>query len=165
MDRWNRLVAPLRALCALLMIAIFVLSIAQVVFRFLLDSPLIWSEELARLSLIWLTFLGAAVVCFDGTHLQVDSLFLLLPAGGRRVVRAINTVLALGFVVILAWYSVPLIVLGQQGTGALDLPFSVYRLPALIGGVLMAAAIVLRRLRRGARDAQALSAGHRAEMM
>lgn len=164
MDRWDRLVAPVRAICTLLMIAIFALSIAQVVFRFVLESPLIWSEELARLSLIWLTFLGAAVVCFDGTHLQVDSLFLLLPAGGRRVLRAINATLALGFIVILAWYSVPLILLGTQGTGALDLPFSVYRLPALIGSVLMAIAVVLR-WRRRPQDAQALSAGHRADTM
>jgi len=153
-----------RAICTLLMIAIFALSIAQVVFRFVLESPLIWSEELARLSLIWLTFLGAAVVCFDGTHLQVDSLFLLLPAGGQRVLRAINATLALGFIVILAWYSVPLILLGTQGTGALDLPFSVYRLPALIGGVLMAMAVVLR-WRRRRQDPQALSAGHRADTM
>jgi TRAP-type transport system small permease protein len=164
MDRWDRLAAPVRVLCTLLMIAIFALSIAQVVFRFVLESPLIWSEELARLSLIWLTFLGAAVVCFDGTHLQVDSLFLLLPAGGQRVLRAINATLALGFIVILAWYSVPLILLGTQGTGALDLPFSVYRLPALIGGVLMAMAVVLR-WRRRRQDPQALSAGHRADTM
>jgi TRAP-type C4-dicarboxylate transport system permease small subunit len=164
MDRWDRLAMPVRVLCTLLMIAIFALSIAQVVFRFVLESPLIWSEELARLSLIWLTFLGAAVVCFDGTHLQVDSLFLLLPAGGQRVLRAINATLALGFIVILAWYSVPLILLGTQGTGALDLPFSVYRLPALIGGVLMAMAVVLR-WRRRRQDPQALSAGHRADTM
>jgi len=164
MDRWDRLAVPVRVVCTLLMIAIFALSIAQVVFRFVLESPLIWSEELARLSLIWLTFLGAAVVCFDGTHLQVDSLFLLLPAGGQRVLRAINATLALGFIVILAWYSVPLILLGTQGTGALDLPFSVYRLPALIGGVLMAMAVVLR-WRRRRQDPQALSAGHRADTM
>ena len=164
MDRWDRLAAPVRVVCTLLMIAIFALSIAQVVFRFVLESPLIWSEELARLSLIWLTFLGAAVVCFDGTHLQVDSLFLLLPAGGQRVLRAINATLALGFIVILAWYSVPLILLGTQGTGALDLPFSVYRLPALIGGVLMAMAVVLR-WRRRRQDPLALSAGHRADTM
>ena len=77
---------PLRILVGLTFATIVSLTIAQVFFRFALDDPLIWSEELVRILLIWMTFVGAAVVCWDGRHLNVDVIFIRRPpaAGGRR---------------------------------------------------------------------------------
>ena len=47
---------PLRLVVGAGFGVIVVLTIAQVIFRFVLDSPLVWSEELARLLLVWVTF-------------------------------------------------------------------------------------------------------------
>ena len=77
---------PLRSLVGLTFATIVSLTIAQVFFRFALDDPLIWSEELVRILVIWMTFVGAAVVCWDGRHLNVDVTFIRLPPAtrGRR---------------------------------------------------------------------------------
>jgi len=44
----------------------------QVLFRYILQYPLPWTEELARFTLVWVTFLGAASVTRRKLHLAVD---------------------------------------------------------------------------------------------
>ena len=140
---------PLRIIVGLAFAAIVFLTIAQIFFRFVLNSPLVWSEELVRLLVVWITFLGAAVICWDGRHLSVDVLFVRLPSGLRRVLRIFNCIVALIFLVVLVWYSLPVVELALHvGIGAMDLPEAVYRVPATVGGVLMIVFVVLRILLR-----------------
>ncbi len=56
---------------------------AQVIARYVFGSPISWSEEVARLGLIWLTFIASGFVTARGQHLTVD----LLPAGVSHGVR------------------------------------------------------------------------------
>ena len=129
------------------------LTISQIFFRFVLDSPLVWSEELVRLLVVWMTFIGAAVICWDGRHLSVDVLFVRLPAAARRALRIFNCIVALVFLGTLVWYSIQIVELTMHVTiGAMDLPEAAYRVPATIGGVLMIAFIVLRILLRWPRE-------------
>lgn len=140
-------IAPLRWLAGLLFLAIVVLTIAQVFFRFVLNDPLVWSEECARLCLIWMTFVTAAVVTYDGTHLCVDTFFAAMPHWLQKVVRAVNIASAMGFGAIVSWSSIPLVELSRSQTaGALDISLAWYRAPATVGGVLIVAALALRWL-------------------
>jgi TRAP-type C4-dicarboxylate transport system permease small subunit len=68
-------VAAERVVISTLMASIVLLTLAQVLFRYVLNSPLGWSEELARYAFVWVTFLGASVLLRrrDG-HPAVDSL-------------------------------------------------------------------------------------------
>jgi len=143
------LALPLRILVGCAFGLIVGLTIAQVFFRFALDSPLIWSEELARLLLVWVTFVGAAVVAWDGTHLNVDVLFVRLPSALKTVTRWFNLLVALSFLAILAWFSIALVrIENMADMGALGIPYGVVRLPATVGGGLIIALILLRRFYR-----------------
>jgi TRAP-type C4-dicarboxylate transport system permease small subunit len=53
---------------------LLILAVTQVVFRYVLMIPLPWTEELARFTLVWVTFLGAASVTRRKLHLAVDIL-------------------------------------------------------------------------------------------
>ncbi len=140
---------PLRILVGVGFALIVSLTIAQVFFRFALDSPLIWSEELARFLLVWVTFFGAAVVAWDGTHLNVDILFARLPERHRAWMRVFNLAVALAFLAGMVYFSVRLIrIESMADMAALGIPFSWVRLPALIGGGLMIALILCRRFYR-----------------
>lgn len=124
---------------------IVALTITQIFFRFALNSPLVWSEELVRLLVVWMTFIGAAVICWDGRHLSVDVLFVRLPARVRRTLRIFNCIVALLFLGVLVWYSIPIVQLTLAvNIGAMDLPEGIYRVPATVGGVLMILFILLR---------------------
>ncbi len=52
---------------------------AQVVFRYGLNSSLVWSEPAAVMIMGWFIFLGAAVGIREGYHLSFDVLLYVLP--------------------------------------------------------------------------------------
>ncbi len=53
----------------------------EVIFRHFLLKPLVWSEELARIMLIWTVFSGAAALLIRGEHIALE--FLLEKATGK----------------------------------------------------------------------------------
>lgn len=51
----------------------------QVIFRYVIHKPLIWTEELSRYMLIWLVFSGAILLAKDGEHVRVDFFVNFMP--------------------------------------------------------------------------------------
>jgi TRAP-type C4-dicarboxylate transport system permease small subunit len=87
-----RLLAVLeRALISGLMAVITLLTLAQVFWRYVLEQPLQWSEELARYGFVWVTFLGAAVLFRlpDG-HPAIDALYSIVGANAQRVMDIVR---------------------------------------------------------------------------
>ena len=64
--------AAFAAGCALA--AASLVMLAQIAARFFLSAPFIWAEEFAVLLFAWITFLGAAAVQADDSHLSIDVL-------------------------------------------------------------------------------------------
>jgi TRAP-type C4-dicarboxylate transport system permease small subunit len=91
LERLARHLAALeRILISALMAAITILTLAQVFWRYVLELPLQWSEEIARYCFVWVTFLGAAALMrlHDG-HPAIDALYL---AVGPTMQRAMDVV-------------------------------------------------------------------------
>lgn len=61
-------------LLAILMVAEVVIVFAQVVTRFLIKTPLAWSEEIARYIFIWLVWVGAAYATKENKNIKIDIL-------------------------------------------------------------------------------------------
>jgi len=59
--------------------------LAQIAARFFLSAPFIWAEEFAVLLFAYITFLGAAAVQADDSHLSIDVLSTRAGLRGRRV--------------------------------------------------------------------------------
>src|SRR5262245_8261648 len=68
----------------LLLLAIVLITIWQVFSRYVLNSPLSWSDEVAQLLLVWAAFLGAAVGIKRNSHLKIDFATGLLPVPAQR---------------------------------------------------------------------------------
>ena len=69
LEMTEKIMEVLAALC----LAFFcITTFAQVFSRFVLKSPLSWSEELARFSFIYMVFLGWAVGVRRGAHYNFD---------------------------------------------------------------------------------------------
>ncbi|MEK7993617.1 MAG: TRAP transporter small permease, partial [Planctomycetota bacterium] len=88
---WKRCNRALDSLMFLLMAAIVVVLLSQVVFRYVLNNPLVGSEDAAKLATIWMVFLGAGLAVRDRIHIQIDYFIEKLP---RRVQRAIDAAMA-----------------------------------------------------------------------
>ena len=78
-------------------------SLLQVFFRYVMNSPLMWTEELARLMCVLATYFGSVVALIAREHIRVDLIDTLLPATGRRL-------LALAVDVLVAWFLVAVVI-------------------------------------------------------
>ena len=57
-----------------------------VVFRYVLNNALSWTDEIGGFTLVWITFLGSVIALDRGVHLDMD---LLSPHVGPRVRTAL----------------------------------------------------------------------------
>jgi len=83
----------LNVILAVLVTVVFL----QVVFRFILNAPLAWTEELARYCLIWVTFLGAAFAMSTKAHIGMEFFVKLFGVSIRKVLYVFATIASLAF--------------------------------------------------------------------
>lgn len=74
-------------LCTVLATVMAVSILIQVINRNTVQLPLVWCEELARYCMVWLIFVGISAGVKKGSHIGVDALVNILPAGVKRVVN------------------------------------------------------------------------------
>jgi tripartite ATP-independent transporter DctM subunit len=90
-------------IAGLLIAVITGLVALQVLFRYVVNYTLPWSEELSRYLFLWGSLLGAVVALGRGAHLGVDSLVRRVPSGIRDLVARIVAVLVVAFALVLGW--------------------------------------------------------------
>jgi len=144
---------------ALLVLADIGVLFSGVVSRYLLHSPLLWSDELAAILFLWLAMLGAVVALRRGEHMRMTALVSGLSPPRRALLEAVATLACLAFLAMVvhpAWeYAAE-----EQAitTPALELS-NLWRAAALpVGIALMAVFALLRLLRAGAGTATLLKA-------
>jgi TRAP-type C4-dicarboxylate transport system permease small subunit len=130
---------------ALLLGAMTVLVFASVVLRYVLNSPVTWSEELASLLFAWVTFVGAYVGFRARSHIAIDTLMVFLPHTVRQGISRCVDVAVLLVLSLFVWQGVRLC----ATTWGLDFPameisrgYLYLSLP--VGAILMIVAIAAR---------------------
>ena len=84
----------------------FACVLAQVFFRYFLDSPLTWSDELARYLFVWCAFLGWVIAARRRSHLAITVMQSRLSARPRAALVACAALAAVAFAIILSYYGV-----------------------------------------------------------
>jgi len=124
--------------CVLLFMAILVTMVLQVTFRYVLSTPLTWTEELARYLYIWACFLGAPVALRRGNHIVITVVSERLPPRLTRIVGLGTQAMALFFLVQLAIQGAILAVRSHTVEAiTLPIPWSMIYVAAPISAVLM----------------------------
>lgn len=78
-EKWLRRLVRVEQGIAIGLLGVILVSMgSQVIARYVFGKPLSWSEEVARLAMIWLTFTAAGFVAARNQHIAVD-----LFAGGE----------------------------------------------------------------------------------
>jgi C4-dicarboxylate transporter, DctQ subunit len=78
----------------------FVCFILQIVFRYVLNKPLAWSEEVTVLCWVWVVLWGASFILSDHDEIRFDIVTGLVPESARRVFTVVScTALILLFAV------------------------------------------------------------------
>jgi TRAP-type C4-dicarboxylate transport system permease small subunit len=110
----------------------------QVVARYVFQAPPFWTEELARFSLIWLTFIGAVVVHAERSHIRVDALPMLLRGRPRILVEIAISLIVLVVLVVITKAGFDIAMMGTQEAPALGISMRVFYMALPIGAAAMA---------------------------
>ncbi|MGD9287103.1 MAG: TRAP transporter small permease [Desulfobacterales bacterium] len=110
----------------------------QVIFRYLLNLPLFWTEELARYCLVWASLLGSAVAVKRGQHIAVTILMDRLPASLRRGLTVFALIAVATILAIILWGGIQLVAITRaQISPALRVSMSIPYLAVPVGAGLM----------------------------
>ncbi len=83
---------------------IFGLVLAQVVCRYVFNSPLVWSEELARLAFVWTAMLAWSLGSRKRSHIAIGFAAGMLPLGPRLVLQVAIQVAVIVLCALLVWH-------------------------------------------------------------
>ena len=121
-----------------LMTVMLVVVSAQVWYRFVLNNPLAWSEEVARYLFVWLSFLGSAVGVRMNVHLGIDLIDKVLSPRNRQIMTAVvNLMMQIFLVVVIVWGIKILKVVQFQKSASLGIPMTYPYLAVPVGAGLM----------------------------
>jgi C4-dicarboxylate transporter DctQ subunit len=98
------------------LILMFLVVFIQVFFRFVLKSSLVWTEELTRLMIVWLTFLGLSCNVRTKGLTRVEFFVSLFPPIIQRALRIFGNLCFLIVFLIIMWQGVKVVIL-QISTG------------------------------------------------
>lgn len=138
-----------------LIAAMTLACLAQVVWRYLFNDPLIWSEELSRYLFIWISYLGAWMAWRFRQHIALDAVLLLRAARLRQWSARLVEVLVLCFLLYTAWGSLRLIeVASDQPSAVLQLPMAWVYLAYPVMALLISLDILAGWLTRASDEAR-----------
>ncbi|HEX5464678.1 MAG TPA: TRAP transporter small permease [Burkholderiales bacterium] len=93
-----------RVLMALVMAALLVITMANVIVRYLTDVSFAYTEEISVWLLVVLTLVGTVSALFTGKHIAVTIVIDQLPQQLRRAGSMLAGIATLAMFVLLAWY-------------------------------------------------------------
>jgi tripartite ATP-independent transporter DctM subunit len=137
------LTEPLAALLVLVEVAILASGVFT---RYVLRSPLVWTDELATTLLLWLAMLGSVAAYRRDQHIRLSALLRRLPARGAAILETISSVVVAAFVIVLMPASFAYLQQEQIDLSpALSIPGS-YSVLAIVVGLMLILVIALLRL-------------------
>lgn len=147
-----RLFKVIEAAIFVLVLFILALVFVQVFTRYVLHVPVNWLEEAARMALVWLVMLGAAVAAERREHYVIDFIVRKLPARPAAGVLIATNVIALAFLA-------TLVVTGSAYVQSnmsrfyvsLNVPRGYIYLAIPVGAVLMALSVLSQSFERWTR--------------
>jgi TRAP-type C4-dicarboxylate transport system permease small subunit len=100
--RFDREVGRAEAYFLGMLVAVMTLTtLLQVIFRYALNDPLVWSEELARFLFVWIALVGAGAALRTGGHFGLDLFYRKFPAAGRTGVSILISAILAAFAAVL----------------------------------------------------------------
>ncbi len=90
--------------CAVLLATMTGVILLGVAFRYVLEAPLPWSEELAKLLMLWIVFLGAGAGIQRGEHVTIDFLLQRFPPRAATAVDLAYRALGVVFLGVVFWF-------------------------------------------------------------
>ncbi|MDR1933535.1 MAG: TRAP transporter small permease [Spirochaetales bacterium] len=97
----------------------------QIFMRYVINMPLIWSEELARYIFVWATFIGAGYGVRKKIHISMELIYMRLPVKARLAVTVFTNAAAIFVFAYLIPYGIETVrTQWNIGSSAMEIPMS-----------------------------------------
>ncbi len=131
---------------AILVVAEIVILFSGIVARYVLHTPLVWSDELASILFLWLAMLGAVIAFRRGEHMRMGALVNRASPATRALLDMVAVAAALAFLLLLQAPGYEYASEEQYvTTAALEIP-NIWRAATLPVGTALMLLIALLRL-------------------
>ncbi len=143
---------PLDYFAALMLFGIVTVVTGQVIWRYVFNNSLSWSEELSRYLFAWLIFVGASIAVKENTHIRVDIIFNHLDAARRRYLEVFLHIVTLFVQLYFLYFTVQFIVKthGTYST-AMGVPMNLFVYPSIAAGCLVTIVYCILGIRQSIR--------------
>lgn len=123
---------------AVLLVAVIVMNLAQVFYRYVLVDPLSWSEETMRYSTTWMVMLAGSSALFRGEHMVISLFDNVQSSKIRNVIRLLVLACIGAFCVLLMWEGFPAAMDNmRQVSPATRIPMTIPYMAVPVGATLM----------------------------
>ncbi len=134
----------------ILVMASFLILIAEVFLRYVVGSSMEWTDEISRLLLVWMTFTGIGLVILERKEIFAQVFTQKLSPQAKKIWSRLIDLLVLVFNIFLIIFGVQMTHFSWDiKTESLELPFSYFYVSIPLGAIL-AVYYLIRRLRTDA---------------
>lgn len=126
------------SLTAVLLVAVVLMNLAQVFFRYVLVDPISWSEETMRYTTTWMVMLAAAPALLRREHMVVSLFESSASPVLRRGSNVVVYLLVIGFCALLMWQGYPAAIDNmRQVSPAVRIPMAIPYMAIPVGATLI----------------------------
>ncbi len=124
MERLDDFTARLeRWMLIVLLTVMVILGLLQIISRFVIKAPIMWSEALLMYMFVWSSFLGASLAVRGLSHFEVEIFVVRLPRMIQKVLSLAVYAMIFAFAVFMIWKGLFLVKLNQRQLMAM-MPFT-----------------------------------------
>jgi|YelNatPaOPRAMG01_1025707.scaffolds.fasta_scaffold67244_2 TRAP-type C4-dicarboxylate transport system permease small subunit len=128
----------IESLAGIILALATVITILQVLFRYILKIPFVWSEEFTRFLFIWIVWLGAALAIPAKKHMVIEFIRDRIPNPWPKIIKLFTNLLALFFLIIVIVKGVSLVnMMAKEYYVTFPISVKYAYLASVIGGLLM----------------------------
>jgi len=143
------LLALLRLLAGILLVASVLLNFANVIARYLFNASIYWAEEVMLFFMVGCVFLGSSGVAWAGRQIRMDVIVGMMPEKMRAALDLFSEIVFIAtalFVVIFAWPVIRDLYAYDQRSQSAEIPLYIPQVLIPIGLAIMAALVMVRLL-------------------
>jgi C4-dicarboxylate transporter DctQ subunit len=156
------LLATLRVLAGLLLVASVLLNFSNVVARYFFSASIFWAEEVMLYLMVACVFLGNGIVAWSGRQLRMDVIVRMMPKPIEQALALLSELVLIavaGLIVIFSWPVIRNLWEFDQRSQSADVPMVVPQAMIPIGMGIMALLVAIRLL-TGAKNTAPGGPGH-----
>lgn len=136
------------ALCVFCFAAMTVTTLLGIFFRYVMNSPFMWTEEAARYLLVWMGFTAVSIALRQDKHIKIELLADLLPGVAARLLGCLVDLLMMVFFAVLLRQGYLMTVNSIMTASTLPMSMSWVLAAIPVAALLALIQIVLRMIKR-----------------